>query len=92
VKFLQNIDTIRSKPHFEKGGRFEKLHPAISGPGDLPLRAGRNHCKHGVHVRDAMDLKRTMMTVIIRAGAHACCSACGMWDTSTTSPTGWKRR
>jgi Na+-transporting NADH:ubiquinone oxidoreductase subunit B len=52
------------KPHFTKGGKFEKFHPAFEAletflftPGDVT--AG------GVHVRDAMDLKRTMITVII---------------------------
>jgi Na+-transporting NADH:ubiquinone oxidoreductase subunit B len=52
------------KPHFNHGGRFEKFHPAFEAletflftPGDVTGA--------GVHVRDAMDLKRTMMTVII---------------------------
>ncbi|MBK8921533.1 MAG: NADH:ubiquinone reductase (Na(+)-transporting) subunit B [Saprospirales bacterium] len=63
MKFLQNIvDSVR--PHFEKGGRFEKLHPAFQALETFLFVPGHTTA-HGVHVRDAMDLKRTMMTVII---------------------------
>ncbi len=63
MKFLQNI--IHSiKPHFEKGGRFEKLYPAFEALETFLFVPGETTA-HGVHVRDAMDLKRTMMTVII---------------------------
>jgi Na+-transporting NADH:ubiquinone oxidoreductase subunit B len=63
VKFLRNIvDSV--KPHFEKGGRFEKLYPAFEALETFLFVPGETTA-HGVHVRDAMDLKRTMMTVII---------------------------
>lgn len=63
MKFLQNI-LLSVKPHFEKGGRFEKLHPAYQAF-ETFLFVPAETTAHGVHVRDAMDLKRTMMTVIL---------------------------
>lgn len=63
MKFLRNIvDSV--KPHFSKGGKFEKFHPAFDAL-ETFLFVPAETTKHGVHVRDAMDLKRTMMTVII---------------------------
>jgi Na+-transporting NADH:ubiquinone oxidoreductase subunit B len=64
MKFLRKvIDQV--KPHFLKGGRFEKLHPAFDAFETFLFTPGITTKGHGVHVRDAMDLKRTMMTVII---------------------------
>ncbi|MBK8966724.1 MAG: NADH:ubiquinone reductase (Na(+)-transporting) subunit B [Saprospiraceae bacterium] len=75
MKFLQNI--IHSiKPHFEKGGRFEKLYPAFEALETFLFVPGETTA-HGVHVRDAMDLKRTMMTVII---ALVPTMLFGMWN------------
>lgn len=63
MKFLQRI--IESvKPNFDKGGRFEKLHPAFQALETFLFVPGETTA-HGVHVRDAMDMKRTMTTVII---------------------------
>lgn len=63
MKFLQRL--IGSvKPHFEKGGRFEKFFPAFEALETFLFTPGET-TKHGVHIRDAMDLKRTMMAVII---------------------------
>ncbi|GAB3175399.1 NADH:ubiquinone reductase (Na(+)-transporting) subunit B [Telluribacter humicola] len=56
------VDT--AKPHFHKGGRFEKLHPAFDALETFLFVPG--HTTHnGVHIRDAMDLKRAMFTVIV---------------------------
>lgn len=52
------------KPQFQKGGKFEKFHPAFEALETFLFTPGHTTSK-GVHVRDAMDLKRTMMTVII---------------------------
>jgi Na+-transporting NADH:ubiquinone oxidoreductase subunit B len=63
VKFLRRIvDSV--KPHFSKGGKFEKLHPAFDAL-ETFLFVPAHTTKEGVHVRDAMDLKRTMFTVIV---------------------------
>jgi Na+-transporting NADH:ubiquinone oxidoreductase subunit B len=56
------IDTV--KPHFEKGGKLEKFHPAFDALETFLFVPGTT-TSDGVHVRDAIDLKRTMMTVII---------------------------
>ena len=63
MKFLRNIvDSV--KPHFEKGGRFDKLYPAVEAFETFLFVPGET-TSHGVHVRDAMDMKRTMITVVI---------------------------
>lgn len=60
---LRNIaDKIR--PHFEKGGRYEKLHRPFEAF-DTFLFVQGNVTTRGSHIRDAMDMKRTMFFVII---------------------------
>lgn len=63
MKFLRNkIDQIK-KP-FSKGEKFEKFAPAINAL-DTFLYVP-NHTTHkGSHIRDAADLKRTMITVVL---------------------------
>ncbi len=56
------VDSL--KPHFSKGGRFEKLHPAFDALETFLFVPGHT-TEQGVHIRDAMDLKRTMFVVII---------------------------
>jgi Na+-transporting NADH:ubiquinone oxidoreductase subunit B len=52
--------------HFEKGGRYERLFPLWESF-DTFLYAPASRTKSGAHVRDALDLKRMMMMVIIAA-------------------------
>lgn len=52
------------KPHFEKGGRLEKLH-ALYDAVDTFLYVPNTTSKSGVHIHDASDTKRTMSLVII---------------------------
>jgi Na+-transporting NADH:ubiquinone oxidoreductase subunit B len=66
------------KPHFEKGGKLEKFYPAFNAfetflfvPGDTTPAEG------GTHIRDAIDLKRTMITVIISLSP---CLLFGIWN------------
>lgn len=59
---LRIVDKM--KPQFQKGGKFEKFHPAFEALETFLFTPGQT-TSQGVHVRDAMDLKRTMMTVII---------------------------
>jgi Na+-transporting NADH:ubiquinone oxidoreductase subunit B len=66
------------KPHFEKGGRLEKYYPVFNAfetflfvPGDTAPAEG------SVHIRDAMDLKRTMIIVVISLFP---CLLFGMWN------------
>ena len=56
------LDTVK-KP-FNKGEKFEKYAPAVNAF-DTFLFVPNHTTKHGAHIRDAVDLKRTMITVII---------------------------
>jgi Na+-transporting NADH:ubiquinone oxidoreductase subunit B len=63
MKFLRNkLDQIK-KP-FEKGQKFEKYAPAINAI-DTFLFVPNHTTKSGAHIRDAVDLKRTMITVVL---------------------------
>jgi Na+-transporting NADH:ubiquinone oxidoreductase subunit B len=63
MKFLRDKIDQMKKP-FEKGQKFEKFAPAINAL-DTFLYVPNHTTKHGAHIRDAVDLKRTMITVII---------------------------
>lgn len=56
------LDSVK-KP-FGKGEKFEKYAPAVNAF-DTFLFVPNHTTKHGAHIRDAVDLKRTMITVII---------------------------
>lgn len=76
MKFLQNVfDGI--KPNFEKGGKWEKFHPLYEGHRTIFFAPDLTTNKSGVQIRDASDLKRTMVTVII---AMIPCLIFGMWN------------
>jgi len=63
MDFLRKkLDEIR-KP-FNKGGKFEKFAPAINSF-DTLLFVPKHNTTKGSHIRDGVDLKRTMVTVII---------------------------
>lgn len=76
MKLFRNLlDTI--KPNFEKGGKLEKFYPAYDAIETFLFVPG--HVTHsGTHVRDAIDLKRTMIMVVI---AMVPCLLFGMWNT-----------
>jgi Na+-transporting NADH:ubiquinone oxidoreductase subunit B len=60
--FRKQLDKV--KPHFDKGGKFEKYAPAFNGI-DTFLFVPNHTTKHGAHIRDGVDLKRVMITVVI---------------------------
>ncbi len=63
MNFLRKqLDKI--KPHFDKGGKYEKLAPAFAGI-DTFLFVPNHTTKKGAHIRDGIDLKRVMITVVI---------------------------
>ena len=63
MKALRNfLDNI--KPRFEKGGKFEKFHSTFDAFETL-LFVPNTTTKGGVHIRDAVDLKRTMAVVVM---------------------------
>lgn len=57
-RFLDHV----VEPHFEKGGRFEKLFPLYEAL-DTFLYSPASVTGSGAHVRDGIDLKRVMITV-----------------------------
>ena len=63
MEFIRKrLDKIR-KP-FNKGEKFERFAPAVNAF-DTFLFVPNHTTKSGSHIRDAVDLKRTMVTVII---------------------------
>ena len=63
MKFLRKtLDKV--KPSFQKGGRFSKLHSTFDAI-ETFLFVPDAVTRKGAHIRDAVDLKRTMATVII---------------------------
>ena len=90
--FLQKIE-----PHFLKGGKFEKFYPLFEAT-DSFLYGSSAKTKIAPHVRDAIDLKRIMITVIV---ALIPCTLMAMWNTGyqanlalqsmgLTVPPGWR--
>lgn len=63
--------------HFETGGRFEKWYPLYEAF-DSFLFGSSNTTASAPHVRDGMDLKRIMVTVIV---ALIPCVLMAMWNT-----------
>lgn len=76
MKFLRDtLDKI--KPQFEKGGKLEKFYPAFDAIETFLFVPG--HTTHsGSHIRDGVDLKRTMITVVI---AMIPALLFGIWNT-----------
>jgi Na+-transporting NADH:ubiquinone oxidoreductase subunit B len=54
----------RVKPHFQKGGKLEKLHATFEAFESFLFVPDKVTFK-GTHIRDSLDLKRTMTVVII---------------------------
>ncbi len=63
MKALRNL-LDKQKPHFEKGGKFEKLHSMFDAMETLFFVPNRVTTS-GAHIRDAIDMKRTMIVVFI---------------------------
>jgi Na+-transporting NADH:ubiquinone oxidoreductase subunit B len=62
MKFLRKqLDKI--KPHFEEGGKYEKYGPAYGGF-ETFLFVPNHTTRKGAHIRDGVDLKRVMITVV----------------------------
>ena len=63
MKSLRNF-LDRVKPQFEKGGKLEKLHATFDAF-EAFLFVPNKVTHAGSHIRDAIDLKRTMTVVIL---------------------------
>ncbi len=75
MKFLRNtLDKI--KPNFEKDGKLHFLHSTFDAL-ETFMFVPNHTTKGGAHIRDGIDLKRTMFTVII---ALVPALLFGMWN------------
>ena len=54
----------KQKPHFEKGGKFQKFHSAFDSVETL-FYVPDKVTTAGSHIRDAVDMKRTMIVVFM---------------------------
>ena len=63
MKLFKNL-LASVKPHFEKGGKLEKMYPAYDAF-ETFLFVPEHTTHAGSHIRDAIDLKRTMITVVL---------------------------
>ena len=68
----------RVKPNFEKGGKLEKFYPAFNALETFLFVPGETTPAAGTHIRDAIDLKRTMILVVI---SLVPCLLFGIWNT-----------
>jgi Na+-transporting NADH:ubiquinone oxidoreductase subunit B len=76
MKALRNyLDKI--KPQFKKGGKFEKLHSTFDAIETFLFVPDKTTFK-GSHIRDSIDMKRTMTVVII---AMLPALLFGIWNT-----------
>ena len=96
MKFLNQL-FLDLKPLFDKGGRFERLYPLYEAT-DSFLFSTTKSTREAPHIRDAIDLKRIMITVII---ALIPCTIMALWNTgyqansalaaaAGTLPEGWR--
>ncbi|MBP7496364.1 MAG: NADH:ubiquinone reductase (Na(+)-transporting) subunit B [Bacteroidales bacterium] len=75
MKFIRNY-LNKIKPGFQKGGRFEKLQSTFDAFETFLFVPDKVTGK-GSHIRDSIDMKRTMSVVII---ALLPCLLFGMWN------------
>jgi len=65
------------KPPFEKGGKLEKFYPAFNAFETFLFVPDHTAPSRGAHIRDAIDLKRTMILVVL---SLVPCLLFGMWN------------
>ena len=63
MNFLRNY-LDKQKPKFEKGGKLYKLHSVFTGFESFLFVPNRT-TSSGCNIRDAIDLKRTMIIVVL---------------------------
>ncbi len=76
MKFLEEL-LEKQKPMFEKGGKFEKFYYLFEAGETFMFTPPTVTKDKGVQVKDAIDLKRMMMTVVI---AMIPCLLFGIWN------------
>ena len=73
----------RLEPIFSKGGRFERFH-AVFEMFDTLLYSPADVTRGSPHVRDALDLKRVIIMVVV---AVTPCALVGIWNTGYQANT-----
>ena len=76
MRFVRRI-LDRLQPHFGEGGRFERLYPLYEGV-DSFLYSPGTVTRGKTHLRDSLDTKRMMTTVIV---ALLPCVVMALWNT-----------
>ena len=76
MKLFENI-LSSIKPHFEGDGKLSKFYYAYDAFETFLFVPGHAADKGGTHIKDGIDLKRTMFTVVI---AMIPCLLFGMWN------------
>lgn len=76
MKLFRNI-LNGIKPHFEEGGKLNKLYYAYDAFETFLFVPGHATDPGGTHIKDGIDLKRTMFTVVI---AMVPCLLFGIWN------------
>jgi Na+-transporting NADH:ubiquinone oxidoreductase subunit B len=76
---MKALRTLLAKlhPHFVKGGKYERLYPLFEAADSFIYTPGEV-TDGAPHVRDAIDLKRVMITVVV---ALLPCFFMAMWNT-----------
>lgn len=74
-KALQNLFD-KLEPNFKEGGKLEKLYPVYDGMHTFAFTPAET-THGGAHIRDGIDLKRTMITVVL---ALVPALLFGMWN------------
>ena len=76
MKLFKNL-LDKAKPNFEKGGKLEKFYPAFNAFETFLFVPAETAPSSGAHIRDAIDLKRTMILVVL---SLVPCLLFGMWN------------
>ncbi|MEP1791890.1 NADH:ubiquinone reductase (Na(+)-transporting) subunit B, partial [Reichenbachiella sp.] len=76
MKFIEDI-FAKVRPNFEKGGKWEKFFYIYEAHETLFLAPNSTTGAKGAQIKDAIDMKRMMMTVII---AMLPCLLFGIWN------------
>jgi Na+-transporting NADH:ubiquinone oxidoreductase subunit B len=63
MKAIRNLFD-KAKPHFEKGGKFHMFKSVFGGMETFMFVPNHTN-KNGTHIRDYVDLKRTMVIVVL---------------------------
>ncbi len=64
MKLLRDFIDKQKPPHFVKGGKFEKLESTFDAF-ETFLFVPDKVTQSGAHIRDAIDMKRTMIIVVL---------------------------